>query len=85
MAHEVERIRKETEAHIARIQAHGEHEIRGPDKHAEQSLRAYSARLALELAEQRIRSRMTPETQNMLVDGFVRQMGQQAPAPEVRR
>lgn len=83
MAHESERIRKETEAHIARIQSHGEQEIQALTKHAEQSLRAYSAQLALELAEQRIRNRMTPESQNTLVNGFIRQLDSHR--PEVRQ
>jgi F-type H+-transporting ATPase subunit b len=85
MAHEGERIRKEVEAQIARIRSHGEHEIEAMTKHAEQSLRAYAGSLALDLAEQRIRNRMTPDAQNTLVDGFIRQIGRQTPASEVRR
>jgi F-type H+-transporting ATPase subunit b len=85
MAQEGERLRKEAEAQILRIQAHGEHEIEALTKHAEQSLRAYAGGLALDLAEQRIRERMTPGTQDTLVDGFIRQIGQQRAASEVRR
>jgi hypothetical protein len=34
-------------------------------------LKRYSAELAIQLAEQKIRARMTPETQDELVRGFV--------------
>lgn len=84
MAREGDRIRSEAGAQIARIQAHGEQEIQALARHAEQRLRAYSAQLALELAEQRIRSRMTPEAQSALVDGFIRQAGAGPQAPGVR-
>ena len=37
-------------------------------------LKRYSADLAIALAEQRLRARMTPETQDALVRGFVRDL-----------
>lgn len=83
MAKETERLRQETEQTLARIQAHGEHEVTAIAKHAQQDLRAYSAQLAIELAEQRIRARMSPETQGVLFDGFL--SGLDRNAAEVRR
>ena len=37
-------------------------------------LKRYCAELAMELAEKKIRARMTPETQDALVRGFVRDL-----------
>jgi hypothetical protein len=37
-------------------------------------LKRYAAELAIGLAEQKIRARMTPETQDALVRGFVRDL-----------
>lgn len=71
---ETERLAKQTTAEIAKIQAHAEHEIDAAGKAARTELKRYSAELAVELAEQRIRSRMTPETQEALVRGFVRDL-----------
>jgi F-type H+-transporting ATPase subunit b len=84
MAREVDRIRKETGQHIARIQAHGEQEIVAATKHAEKDLRAFSAQLAIQLAEQRIRARMSAGTQNALVDGFLKQLDRRNSTPEAR-
>jgi len=84
MAREVERIRKETEQHIARVQAHGEQEIVAATKHAEKDLRAFSAQLAIQLAEQRIRERMSDDNQNALFDGFLTQLDRRSSNPEAR-
>ena len=37
-------------------------------------LRKYTAQLALDLAEQRLRSRLTADTQDGLVDGFLQDL-----------
>ena len=75
MANESERIRQETAQHIARVQHSAEQDISAAAKHATQELKAYSASLAIDLAEQRIRARMTGDTQNNLVDRFVGGLG----------
>jgi F-type H+-transporting ATPase subunit b len=84
MTRESDRLRKETEQHIARIQSRGEEEIGAISKHAEKDLRAFAAQLAIQLAEERIRSRMSDRTQNALVDGFVKQLDRRAASPEAR-
>jgi len=71
---ETERLARQTAAEIAKIQAHAEQEITAAGKAARSELKRYAAELAVQLAEQRIRSRMTPETQEALVRGFVRDL-----------
>ncbi|HUK17157.1 MAG TPA: ATP synthase F0 subunit B [Bryobacteraceae bacterium] len=58
-------------AEIAKIQAHAEQEIAAAGKAARMELKRYAAQIALGLAEQKIRSRMTPEIEDRLVRGFV--------------
>lgn len=71
---ETERLARHTAAEIAKIQAHAEQEIASAGKAARHELKRFSAELAIRLAEQQIRSRMTPETQEALVRGFVRDL-----------
>jgi F-type H+-transporting ATPase subunit b len=73
-AAEGERTRQELQRDIAAIQARTEHEIESATKAARQQLRAYSAELALGLAEGKIRERMTPETEGALVGAMVRDL-----------
>ena len=84
MAKEAERLRQETEQYIARIQSRGEQEIAAISKHAEKDLRAFSAQLAIQLAEERIRARMSSETQNALVDAFLSQLDRRPASTEAR-
>jgi len=71
---ETGRLSRATVAEIAKIQAHAEQEIASAGKAARMELKRYSAELAIRLAEQKIRARMTPETQNALIGGFVRHL-----------
>jgi F-type H+-transporting ATPase subunit b len=71
---EIERMAQHTAAEIAKIQAHAEQEIASAGKAARMELKRYSAQLAVELAERKIRARMTPQTQDALVRGFVRDL-----------
>jgi F0F1-type ATP synthase membrane subunit b/b' len=71
MAVEAERIREETERHLHRIQNQTAQEIKLMGRVARDEVRKYSAGLALDLAEQRIRSRITADTQASLADGFL--------------
>jgi F-type H+-transporting ATPase subunit b len=71
---ESERVRRETAAELAKIQLHAEQEIAAAGKAARLELKRYSAQLAVALAEQKIRARMTPEIQDALVGGFVRNL-----------
>jgi F-type H+-transporting ATPase subunit b len=66
-----ERIRVQTAADIAKIQQHAEQEIASAAKAARMELQRYTAQLAVELATQKIRGRITPQTQDTLVRGFL--------------
>ena len=65
---------RHTAAEIAKTQAQAEQEIAAAGKAARLELKRYCAELAVGLAEQKIRARMTPETQDALVRGFVRDL-----------
>jgi F-type H+-transporting ATPase subunit b len=71
---EAERMERHTAAEIAKIQAHSEQEIASAGKAARMELKRYAADLAVELAEQKVRARMTPDAQDALVQGFVRNL-----------
>jgi F-type H+-transporting ATPase subunit b len=71
---EADRIRRDTEAEIARIRVHGEQELESAGKQARLDVQRFAAKLAIDLAEQKIRSRMSSETQGALFDGFLRDL-----------
>ncbi len=71
---ETERLARHAAAEVAKIQAHAEQEIASAGKAARTDLKRYSAELAIDLAEKRLRDRMNPETQQALVRGFVRDL-----------
>lgn len=71
---ENQRMAQHTAAEIGKIQGHAEQEIASAGKAARSELKRYSAQLAVELAERKIRARMTPQTQDALVRGFVRDL-----------
>jgi F0F1-type ATP synthase membrane subunit b/b' len=71
---ETERLRRHREAERAKIQAHAQREIESAGKAGRLELKRYAAGLAVELAEQKIRVRMTAEIQDRLVGGFVRDL-----------
>ena len=71
---ENQRMGRHTAAEIAKIQAHAERDIASAGQAARTELKRYSAQLAVELAERKIRARMTPQTQDALVRGFVRDL-----------
>ncbi len=70
-ASETKRMRLQTAAEIARIKQHAEQEIAAAGKAARTELKRYSAELAIALAKQKVSARITPETQDTLVRGFV--------------
>jgi F-type H+-transporting ATPase subunit b len=75
---EGERVKRETEHAIAKVQSQAEQEIVTAAKAARQELKVYAAELALELAEQKIRTRLTPEADAGLLHEFVADLDQQA-------
>ena len=79
MAAESERIRRETEHHVQRIREQTAQEIELMTRVATAELRKYSAELAMGLAEQRIRSRMNPATQQSLAEGFLHYLRERTP------
>lgn len=71
---EVEQFRLQNAAEIAKIQSHAQREIEAAGKQARLELRRHAAAVAMTLAEQKIRARMTPEAQGALVDSFLRNL-----------
>lgn len=79
IAAEGDRIGRETSDRLQRIQAQTAQEIALISRNARLELRKYSAQLALDLAQQRIGSRMNRDVQNNLVDGFLQDLRRQTP------
>ncbi|MEO8024898.1 MAG: ATP synthase F0 subunit B [Bryobacteraceae bacterium] len=75
MARENARLQGETTKAIERIAQRGEQEVEAAAKVARLELKQYAAQLAVDLAEQRIRARLTPDTQAKLVEDFVHDLG----------
>jgi F-type H+-transporting ATPase subunit b len=71
---EAERVTRHTAEEIAKVQVHAEQEIASAGKAARMELKRHAAELALTLAEQKVRARMTPEAQESLVKGFVQNL-----------
>lgn len=71
---EYERLRAESDAEAKRIAAFSRQEIEAAGKLARQELRQYAATLALEVAAQRIESRLTPELDAALVRAGIEQL-----------
>ena len=72
---ETARHGRQVTAEIDKVRVHSEQEIASAAKAARMELKQYAAELAVELAAQKIRARMNPETQDALVRGFVRNLG----------
>lgn len=75
MEQEAARIRQETGHHIEKLQKQAEQEIESAGTLASRELHAYAAKLALDLAEQRIRTRLDASTVAGLVDDFTKDLG----------
>jgi F-type H+-transporting ATPase subunit b len=71
---ERERIAQHTAEEVAKIRAQAQQEIAFAGKAARLELKRYSAELAVSLAEEKIRARMTPSVEDTLVQGFVRNL-----------
>ena len=68
---EAERIRKETQSEMARIRTQADQEIESSGKLARLEVQRAAAKMAIELAEVKVRSRMSPEVQAALIEGFL--------------
>ncbi len=73
---ETKRMKLQTAAEIARIKEHAGQEIAAAGKATRLELQRYAAHLAIGLAEDKSRGRMTADTQDALVREFVRDLGQ---------
>jgi F0F1-type ATP synthase membrane subunit b/b' len=71
---EGERISRETAHQLERVQDQAAQEMALMTRAAREELRKYSALLALDLAEQRIHSRISKDVQDELVDGFLQDL-----------
>ena len=74
MQQEGERIRLETAGQIARLENQAQQEIEISGKIARRELKSYAAKLSLDLAEQRVRERLTPKTEQEVVDAFIQDL-----------
>lgn len=70
MEREAERIRREADAELSRIEQHTANEIVAIGKQTRLELRHYAAQLAMDLAERKIRARMSPGVQDTLLGNF---------------
>ena len=77
MEQEAVRIREETAQQIEKLQRQAEQEIEHAGNLASRELREYAAKLALDLAEQRIRTRLDASTEAGLVDDFTKDLEKQ--------
>jgi F-type H+-transporting ATPase subunit b len=77
MEQESARIRQETAHQIEKLQRQAEQEIESAGNLATKQLGAYAAKLALDLAEQRIRTRLDANTEAGLIDDFTKDLQQQ--------
>jgi F-type H+-transporting ATPase subunit b len=71
---EAERIRRDAETEMSRIEHQTEAEIISLGKQARVAVRHYAAELAMDLAEQKIRARMSPAIQGALLNNFAGDM-----------
>jgi F-type H+-transporting ATPase subunit b len=77
MQQEGERIAKETAAEIERLEHKAGQEIEAAGVTARRELKNYAAKLALDLAEQRVRTRLDASIEQTLVDGFIQDLERQ--------
>ena len=69
-----ERLRQASEAEAAKILSGAEAEITTMARSARLDLKSFAAKLAVDLAEERIRGRMNPEVQGRLLGSYVRDL-----------
>lgn len=69
------RIQRETVAELDRVQNNAAFEIESATKLARLSVQRFAAKLAIDLAEQKVRTSMSPDVQAALVQGFVSEIG----------
>lgn len=80
MAAENERLRRETEEGLRKIRQQAEQEISSAAKAARHEVRAHAAELALGLAASKIRDRLNPATDDLLIASFLDELERPAGA-----
>jgi len=79
-----QRIKQDTQSEIERIRVHAESEIETAGKSERVALQRYVAQLALELAETKVKARLNPNTEDALVQAFIKDLGSSQPRPQSR-
>jgi F-type H+-transporting ATPase subunit b len=74
MRQEGERIRQETAKQLGHLEHQAQQEIEAVGKAARRELKTYAAKLALDLAEQRVHERLNSGAETALVDGFIQDL-----------
>ena len=74
-AAEAERAAARLQQEVEKIQAQAQREIASATQAARQELRGYAADLAVGLAEQQLRARMTPEVEDRLAGAAIQELG----------
>jgi F-type H+-transporting ATPase subunit b len=77
-----QRLKDETQREIERVRAHAESEIETAGKSERVALQRYAAKLALDLAETKVRARMSPDTEDALVQAFIHGLGASPTRPQ---
>jgi F-type H+-transporting ATPase subunit b len=77
MRQEGERIQQEAVKQLSHVEQLAQQEIEAAGKAARRELKDYAAKLALDLAEERVRARLNPGSETRLVDGFIRDLQRQ--------
>jgi F-type H+-transporting ATPase subunit b len=70
-ARESERMKAENAEYVARAKEQAQVEIASAAKSARMRLKALSADLAIQLAGEKVKAAMNPETENAMIEGFV--------------
>jgi len=68
---EAERLRGEMERELGRIRQHANQEIESTGKIARLEVQSFAAKMAIELAERKVRARMSPEVEAALLGNFL--------------
>jgi F-type H+-transporting ATPase subunit b len=68
---EADRIRRDAQKEMNRIRIQAEHEVESAGKMARLEVQRVAAKMAIELAERKVRASMSPEIQAALLQGFL--------------
>jgi F-type H+-transporting ATPase subunit b len=74
MRQEGQRIQQETAKQLSHLEQQARQEIEAAGKTARRELKTYAAKLALDLAEQRVRERLNGGAETALVNGFIQDL-----------